>query len=109
EIAAAESFFVLAEHLADVQTVAAQNLFLRRERLEGLLEPRHRRRAAEFADDVGFGFGNDERLADRATALRDDAADADAAGDECGHGAGVEFLTADEQPIFARAARAAGH
>ncbi len=79
KIAAAKSVLILADDAADVQAVLNQVPVARLEFLPNLLQLRQGCFAAQFQDDIFPGFGDDQRPADGAATLRNDAARLDRA------------------------------
>ena len=95
---------------ADVQALLTnEQLILRRQRLPEFAQLIQRRSAAQFEDVVFLGLGDDQRTADRTTALRHDRAQADVALQHDAHRSLIADGVAVEQTALAGAVDAAGH
>ena len=100
---------VLVDHPADVQAVLDLLLVVGGELLEHLAEDLERGAAAELADDVLLGLGDDHGVADRPAALADDRPDRDRAAEQHGHGAVVKRLAVEHELVGPGDLAAAGH
>jgi len=113
EVAAAELEAGLVDDAADLEPMAHELPLLVGGGGGRLLEPLQGRLAAQFEDEVPVRPGHHVRLADRPAALGDDGADLDAACQHGAHGAGVDDLVVDHQPVPAglhgRRGQAADH
>ena len=102
EVAALERLLVLVDHPADVQALLDPLLVLLGQVLEDLAEDLERGPAAQLADDVPLDLGDDHRPADRPAPLADDRPDRQRAVELDRHGAVVEDLAVEDEPVLAR-------
>ena len=101
KISLLEPLLVLADDAADVQRRLHQPLLASGQGVEDLAKLHQGRLAAQLVNDVSLGLGDDEWLADRAAALRDDRPHADRAGHVDGDRSFGQCLPAKDQPVVA--------
>lgn len=109
KVAAVEGFLIFVDDAADVEALLDALLVVFVEYFEDFAEDFEGGAAAELADDVAVGAGDDHGMTDGAATLADDGADGDGSVDLDGDRAGIEDFGIEDEAVFARGLAGAGH